>query len=466
MVGYLYGGNTGVKTAAELQREREIVDALIARGQRPPQNLGEGLSTLGQAIASRMRRNRLEKDEGLAKEAGSGMLADLFGPAPDSPTITPQSEIETGPLNGGMSTYNPEPSLAATPYPTFGPETPPGPEDWQQGETMPAPEPMATPMPTGQSLFPKTDKTIADMDVGQLTQFMSDPVFEHTPKYVQELVMDTYKRKTETPKPTSDIINYEYGLNNPGFKQTLDDGAEYGLQPIVTQEGPNDPNPGKYHLYQAGKAGQPPKEIELPFGWTPKMQFLNQETQFAPVATQGTLPPGQGPAPVPINNAQSAADTKAGAAVGDARADYASMSSKMPGLESVVKQLDDLSEKATYTLAGQALNMGRTQLGMDPSEGQVARTQYQSIVANQILPLLRDTFGAQFTAREGDTLMATLGDPDKTPQEKQAVLKSFIEQKRRDVEAKAVQGGMAPAVPPAAAPSAVIRYDSQGNRIP
>jgi hypothetical protein len=45
--------------------------------------------------------------------------------------------------------------------------------------------------------------------------------------------------------------------------------------------------------------------------------------------------------------------------------------------------------------------------------------------------------------------MATLGDPDKSPQEKQAVLKAFIEQKRRDIEALARQSGVdAPAYTP------------------
>lgn len=146
-------------------------------------------------------------------------------------------------------------------------------------------------------------------------------------------------------------------------------------------------------------------------------------------------------------NAQKAAGTTTGKGQGTAQVDFNSLNSKMPGLENVVTQLDDLAGKATYTLAGQVVNAGRTQLGMDPSEGAVARTKYQSLVANQILPLLRDTFGAQFTAREGDTLMATLGDPNKTPPEKQAVLKSFIEQKRRDVEALAAQAGQ-----PASAP--------------
>jgi hypothetical protein len=204
MVGYLYGGNTGVKTAAELQREREIVDALIARGQRPPQNLGEGLSTLGQAIASRMRRKRLEKDEGLAKEAGSGMLADLFGPTPDSPTIAPEPEIQTGPIVGGMSSYQPEPSLAGSAYPTSGPETPPGPADWQQGTDMaqPVPEPMST----AQASFPKTTNNLESMSADQLTRFMADPRFEHMPPIVQQMVAKQLERKMTPADPMTRLL--------------------------------------------------------------------------------------------------------------------------------------------------------------------------------------------------------------------------------------------------------------------
>jgi hypothetical protein len=106
-----------------------------------------------------------------------------------------------------------------------------------------------------------------------------------------------------------------------------------------------------------------------------------------------------------------------------------------------VSDLDKLADEATYTTAGQLLDAGRKELGMAPRDAAVARTKYIATVSNQILPLLRDTFGAQFTAREGDTLVATLGDPDKTPAEKQAVLKAFIEQKRRDIEALARQTG-------------------------
>lgn len=437
-MGYLYGGNTGIKSAAELQREREIVDALIARGGRTPQNLGEGLSTLGQAIASRIRRKRLEGDEGAAKEAGAGLMAQLFPEQPDSPTITPQSEIQTGPLGGGMSTYQPEPSLAGSPYPTSGPETPPGPADWQQGD-------VAQP-------FPKTENTLEHMNADQLGRFMADPRYEHLPPMVQQMVLKRYEALHPDPlKPTTDMQNYEYGLKNPGFLESQQSGAEYGLQPIVTQDAD-----GKYHLYQASKAGGPPKEIQLPHGWTPKNQFLDVGTGYQPMPTQGVPQPQA--QPIPKNLEEEAALKKLGGEVGDARAAYNSMSSKMPGLEKVVNDLGVLADKATFTTAGQLYNYGRKELGLEPTDSAVARAEYIAMVDNQVLPMLRDTFGAQFTVVEGETLRKTLGDPDKAPAEKKAVLKAFIEQKRRNIEAQAQQGGIAPPVQEEV-------YDAQGNRI-
>lgn len=126
----------------------------------------------------------------------------------------------------------------------------------------------------------------------------------------------------------------------------------------------------------------------------------------------------------------------------EADANFRNIESKMPGLEAVVTELRDLSDKATYTGAGQILDAGISQLGMEPREAAVARTSYEAKVNNQVLPLLRSTFGAQFTEREGDTLKKTMGDTNKSPKEKQAVLDAFIEQKRRDVKAMAEEAGI------------------------
>lgn len=149
-------------------------------------------------------------------------------------------------------------------------------------------------------------------------------------------------------------------------------------------------------------------------------------------------------------NFQEAYDKKAGTetAAGDAEtaSELSRIQSKMPGLMSVVSDLDRLSEEATYTYAGQARDFIARQAGKT-TDGARARAEYIAIVDNQILPLLRDTFGAAFTKPEGDSLRATLGDPDASPAEKQAKLKAFIAQKQRDIQALQVRAGEAPAAP-------------------
>jgi hypothetical protein len=156
---------------------------------------------------------------------------------------------------------------------------------------------------------------------------------------------------------------------------------------------------------------------------------------------QSTAPEGFEPFDPYTKAFETKSGTEAGERLGEAEGLYTSMEAKMPGLESVVVQLDGLAERATYTGAGQLLDAGRTQLGMEPRESAVARSQYIAVVDNQVLPLLRDTFGAAFTQKEGEALRSTLGAADKTPKEKQAVLKAFIEQKRRDIEALERQTG-------------------------
>jgi hypothetical protein len=293
--------------------------------------------------------------------------------------------------------------------------------------------------------------------IPQIMEVLRNPfVSEQDRAFLQQRLADIQKK--QDPAYALDL-EYKRAQINDLNKTDGGPGAEYGLQPIVTQEGPNDPNPGKYHLFQANKGGGKGKEIELPYNWTPKMQFLNTETGFNPVATQGVLQPGQGPDPIPINNAQSAADTAVGKDAGEAAALYSSLSSKMPGLQQVIGELNTLADEATYTTAGQLYNYGRKELGMAPTESAVARAKYVAMVDNQVLPMLRDTFGSQFTVVEGETLRATLGDPNKTPEEKKAVLNAFIQQKVRNIEAAAKQGNVK------LAPQVEEEYDADGNRV-
>lgn len=167
---------------------------------------------------------------------------------------------------------------------------------------------------------------------------------------------------------------------------------------------------------------------------------MSQSGQFKPIEIPGG---GEVLDPYAVNY-QKAAGGAAGKGMGEAEATLASMQAKLPGLEFVVQKLDKLAKQATYTVGGRIIDEAMRQSGMEPREAAIARAEYIAMVDNQILPLLRDTFGAQFTEREGATLRATLGDPNRSPKEKQALLRAFIEQKRRDIEALVRQTGKEP----------------------
>lgn len=136
----------------------------------------------------------------------------------------------------------------------------------------------------------------------------------------------------------------------------------------------------------------------------------------------------------------------------------------MPQLDATVDKLAELGDKATFSWVGRAIGEGARQLNA-PRQSDIARTEYQSLIDNQILPLLRQTFGAQFTQKEGDSLKSTLGDLNKSPEEKKAVLRSFISQKQEQINTLQRQlgqpltdfGGQQAADPLAAARDAIAK---------
>lgn len=141
----------------------------------------------------------------------------------------------------------------------------------------------------------------------------------------------------------------------------------------------------------------------------------------------------------PKQNREAAYETGFGGVEGKTDAENValaeSVQSKMPGLRSVIDELTSLADTATYTQSGQVMDSVKRELGLPVGEGAIDRASYIAIVDNQVLPLLKDTFGAAFTVAEGQSLRATLGDPNKSPQEKKAILDAFIQQKERDVAA-------------------------------
>ena len=111
----------------------------------------------------------------------------------------------------------------------------------------------------------------------------------------------------------------------------------------------------------------------------------------------------------------------------------------LPGLTDAVGQLKELATIATSTLGGKIFDAAVKQTGFGSTKGATARAKFIAIVNNQVLPLLKETFGAAFTAQEGESLKATMGDPDSSPAEKQVQIEAFIEQKTRDIQTKKTQ---------------------------
>lgn len=193
---------------------------------------------------------------------------------------------------------------------------------------------------------------------------------------------------------------------------------------------------GEPTYVQFGNQGSVQSPTGLPEGFTPQSRLEKVDLGNEWLITDTTTGQSQR---IPKDNYTPAYDAASGSS--DAKTDaenkalYASMASKLPGLKAVVGELNDLASVATYTRSGQIFDALGKELGQDTGDGALARSKYIAMVDNQVLPLLRDTFGAAFTVQEGESLRATLGNPNASPREKQAILEAFIEQKERDIAA-------------------------------
>lgn len=106
----------------------------------------------------------------------------------------------------------------------------------------------------------------------------------------------------------------------------------------------------------------------------------------------------------------------------------------LPAFEEMTNELIELADKATYTQAGQARDWLLRQTGLPMSEGGIAREKYKQIVANELIPKLKQMFGGQLSDSERESLLATLGDVNLSQEEKKAAISAFIEAKRRQVK--------------------------------
>jgi len=126
--------------------------------------------------------------------------------------------------------------------------------------------------------------------------------------------------------------------------------------------------------------------------------------------------------------------TKAATARGEALSDLRKAEAGMPGIIQVVDKLKELAPLATSTIAGKVFDFAVKESGFGATKGGTARSTYQAVVSNQVLPLLKQTFGAAMTEGEGLRLTATLGDPDAPVETKMAQLDAFLASQQRQIE--------------------------------
>lgn len=124
---------------------------------------------------------------------------------------------------------------------------------------------------------------------------------------------------------------------------------------------------------------------------------------------------------------------------GEVLTDLSRMEATLPTLLEVTGELRELATIATSTFGGKLFDQAVKQTGFGATKGSTARAKFIAIIDNQVLPLLKPTFGAAFTVPEGDNLRKTLGDPDATIDAKLAQIDAFISQKERDIRAKQTQ---------------------------
>ena len=115
---------------------------------------------------------------------------------------------------------------------------------------------------------------------------------------------------------------------------------------------------------------------------------------------------------------------------------YNDLVSNLPALEQMVDELDSVADKGTHTYAGRVFDTVLREGFDKTSKGDIASSIYETKVNQNLLPLLRQTFGSAFTEKDREQLQKTLGDPYAHPDIKKATLKEFITNKRREVESK------------------------------
>jgi hypothetical protein len=253
----------------------------------------------------------------------------------------------------------------------------------------------------------------------------------------REYALEDERRKAASPEAMLDM-EYKRAQIDKLNQEAAAGGSDerfFGNPILINREG----QPPTYGIY--GDKGTF-KEIKLPPGATvaPPTKAIDTGTETIIVDQAGNVISRQ-PKQLREAEKEKAAGTVEGKTEGEVAAELDSITSKMPGVRETVSELGKLADAATYTQGGQLWDTIREETGQEPREASIARTKYNSVLNNQILPLLKETFGPQFTDAEGLRLQATLGDPDVAPAKKHAALEAFLAQREKDIAALQKRAG-------------------------
>ena len=110
---YIFGGQTGL-TYDQIQKQRDIANELLRANMSTPQNVGEGLSAIGRALAAKAidkRTSRADEANRKAYEARRGEVFGMLGgqggavpyPAPSQPPVSFDPNSPQGVASGTMA---------------------------------------------------------------------------------------------------------------------------------------------------------------------------------------------------------------------------------------------------------------------------------------------------------------------------------------------------------------------------
>lgn len=118
------------------------------------------------------------------------------------------------------------------------------------------------------------------------------------------------------------------------------------------------------------------------------------------------------------------------------------LEANLPAFEKMAEDLNKIGKDVSYTDTQKAYDWIVRQSGLGSTKGAEARERYKQIVANELLPKLRETFGGQLSDAERESLLATLGNVDLSPKEREEAVKSFVESKKRQLDGYKRQLGL------------------------